>query len=56
MEMSDQSHAPVAIPPSIHLDKGKVGLRAWLNAVEKKKIPCNCLESNPDYSVVQSVA
>jgi len=51
MEMSDQLHAPAALPTekasSTHWEGGWVDLRQGLNAVAKRKIPCPCQKSNP---------
>jgi hypothetical protein len=43
-------------PPSTHWIGGRVGLRAVLNAVEKKKIPTPRRESKPRSPIVQPVA
>jgi hypothetical protein len=55
MKVSDQSHAPAALPAA-HWTAGWVGLRACLNAVEKRKIFCLCQELNSDSSVVKPLA
>jgi hypothetical protein len=39
-----------------HCIGGWVGPRAGLDVMEKRKIPCPCLELNPDSSVIQPVA
>lgn len=39
--------------PSIHYVEGSVDLRANMAAIEKRKIACMCLDSNPDSSIVQ---
>jgi len=61
MEVSDQLHAPAALPPGkeppgTHWIGGWVGPRAVLDAVEKRKIPSPRRESNPDHPIVQPVA
>jgi hypothetical protein len=55
MEVSDQFHAPVALPPGSHrnqLDRRRDGLEA----VAKRKIPSPRRESNPKTPIVQPVA
>jgi hypothetical protein len=51
MEVSDQLHAPSALPPrkapGTHWIGGWVGPRADLDAVGKRKIPSPCRDSNP---------
>jgi hypothetical protein len=60
MEVSDQLHAPAALPPGkepgTHWIGGWVGPRAVLNTVVKRKIPGPRRESNPRTPVVQPVA
>jgi hypothetical protein len=60
MQVSDQLHVPVALPPGrapgTHWIGDWVGLKAGLDAVEKRKISCACQESNPNYLAVQPVA
>jgi hypothetical protein len=61
MEVSDQLHAPAALPPwerapGTNWIGGWVGSRAVLNAVVKRKIPRPRRESNPRTPIVQSVA
>jgi len=41
---------------TIHRIQGWVGLRANLGIVEKKEVPCPCLESNPDSSLIEIIA
>lgn len=41
---------------TIHSIQGWVGLIAKLDTVEKKKVPCPCLESNPDSSLIKIIA
>jgi hypothetical protein len=60
MEVSDQLHAPAALPstkePVTHWIGGWVGPRAVLDTVVKRKIPSLRRESNPRTPVVQFVA
>jgi hypothetical protein len=57
MEVSDQLHAPAALPPGKQLlvAGGWVGPRAVLDAVVKRKIPSLRRESNPRTPIVQLV-
>lgn len=41
---------------TIHWIQGWVGLRANLDTVKKKGVPCPYLESNPDSSVIEIIA
>jgi hypothetical protein len=61
MEVSDQLHAPAALPrreraPSTHWIGGWVGPRAVLDAVVKRKIPSSRRESNSRTPSIQPVA
>jgi hypothetical protein len=61
MEVSGQSHSPVALPPGekapvTHFIGGQVGPVDGLNVTEKRKISCPYQNSTPDSSVVQPVA
>jgi len=51
MELSGQSHAPAALTPrkvlGTHWTWYWMSPKAGLHAVEKRKIPCLCRESNP---------
>jgi len=54
MEVSDQLHAPTALPPEKELlvptGWGLVGPRAGLDAVVKRKIPSPLQDLNPQSS------
>jgi len=55
MEVSDQVHAPAALPPSERAPAtcwigGWAGPRASLDLVVKRKIPSPCRDSNPQSS------
>jgi hypothetical protein len=56
MEMSDQLHAPAALPQGrdlgTHWIGGWVGSRAGLDIVVKRKIRSICQDSNPDHPAV----
>jgi hypothetical protein len=58
MEVSDQLHAPAALPPGkeppprTHLIGGRVGPTAVLDAVVKREIPTPHRESNPRTPIV----
>jgi hypothetical protein len=42
--------------PGAHWVKGRVGLRAGLDAVEKRNVFCLCQESNPSPSAFHPIA
>jgi hypothetical protein len=61
MEVSSQLHAPAALPPGkelpgTHWIGGRVGLRAVLDAVVKRKILSPLQESNLRTPIVHPVA
>jgi hypothetical protein len=56
MEVSDQLHAPAALPPGTHWIGAWVGPRAVQDAVVERKIPSPRREWNPKTPIVQPAA
>lgn len=46
-------YTPSSTGPGTNSTRGCVDPRARLDAVNRRKITCHCLESNPDSSTVQ---